>query len=472
MKRRLYITIFVFAVCSFLLGPQRSSQALPRREQQRNFIKIENLDKFQELVRTKAQQYAHSPEMFLRFLNTPTQEGVPPLSYAAAVSGDENIVFMINKAKQVFNGNKDLFLRFINAPDVDGHTALYWASETGRFSTIQTLLNNVASSVLGSDKKLFLKFLTASADDKWTPLHNLTYASDSDAMKAMVYKARDMLDPDSEEYNQFINYVEKSGGTPLSYALDPSDRLFLINNGATITQPFGIEERTAMSLGDKLIEAVKDDNFEEFKRILRRIQEQYKNNKEYFVDAISQRDADGWNALMHAVAHNKISFIEDYVNVVGKVLKNNIEDIYDVLSNKSKDGENVLIIAISRRYFKAASIILDLIKRYAKNKLFYYMFMNEPEDTNGFSPLLAAVYNSASGGDEEEFYAIIKEMIEDMNERFGGTHAFYHFINVTDYNGNTALAFATIPKLRQLLIRYGAIDPKTTRRALLLHPTE
>ena len=89
------------------------------------------------------------------------------------------------------------------------------------------------------------------------------------------------------------------------------------------------------------------------------------------------------------------------------------------------------------------------------HKFYFYDYISAQDLATGFNALIMSVYNSS---DEEIYLDFIEYLLNIMKDTFGlESRQFFWFINQRDFNGYSALDYANTPKIRNLLIEFGAL---------------
>lgn len=271
---------------------------------------------------------------------------------------------------------------------------------------------------------------------------------------AVVIIAEKVLGKDSEEYEKFINAEDATGATPLAYAyFNIRHRKFLVEHGATIIHKTKKDIEEARQIGLDLIEAIREDRFSSVQRIVSAALEKYKDKPKLFFEIFMVRSSGGWDPLMHAVAlsYDYTAFI---LHLIERYFENDEESVYAILRNVAQDGRGSLIISILRRNFETSKLLIRKIVDYAPTKFYLYTLMNLRTYVKGFTPLLGAVDFSSY---RDEFFEIIKILIETVATPFGkNSRAIDLFVNTHDLDGFPPLAYATSPKITEILLSYGA----------------
>jgi ankyrin repeat protein len=395
---------------------------------------------------------------YYAFLTQKNDEGMTTLMIASALFDYRQIITMLDEVATYYGDkktkeDKQQIFNFLDTRDPLGNSAFYFSTQNGDYKTIKAFMDRVPA--LLDDKDLFLKFLSAHVyNDKWTSLHWLTYDGALRPLKLLVQTAEKVLGKHSTLYDEFINAQNEDNGTALTYALTSDVRKFLIDHGATIIQQLDPEIAQAHALSQQFVEVMHDSAFGKMQKIMFQAQEKYKDKPDTFFEFITAKDESGWDMLMHAVGQGRYEYVAFILYSIEKFLHNKTQLIYDSLSSVSTEGQSPLIIAILRRNFDIAKLLIEKIKQYSKNKYLFYMIMNTTVYTKGLTPLLATVFFSS---DKDEFYEVTKLILEVIAERFGKySHTMDLFVNTRNYDGFTALSYASSEKLKKLLVDYGA----------------
>lgn len=426
----------------------------------KQFLKAQNLkdqSQFRSILNQAIQQYRGNKEAFNNFLNVRDGYGCTSLLRAAALVDIDQIIFILQKLEEYFGTDGKNFLdkfKFINAQCLQGHTAFYLLVQTGTKYDVELMIYHVLR-LIGSHKQLFYHFLTPfTYNDKWTPLHWLAYQGAIVTLEAVVIIAEKVLGKDSDEFEKFINAEDSDHATPLSNAyFNIRHKKFLLEHGATIVRKTPKAIKEARQFGLDLIEAIREDRFSTVQRIIANVQQKYKDQPKLFFQVFMVRSHGGWDPLMHAAAlsYEYTAFI---LHVIENYFENDEESFYAVLRNVAQDGRGALYITILRRNFETSKLLIRKIIDYSPSKYFLYILMNLRTYGKGFTPLLAAVDFSS---DKDEFFDFIKILIETVAKPFGrDSRAVDLFINTHDQDGFTPLAYATSPKITQILLSYGA----------------
>lgn len=424
-------------------------------------FKAQNLkdqELFQRILIDERTRNKNNKRGYYTFLTQKNDDGMTILMVASALFDYKQVITILDEIAK-FYGNKktkedrEQIFNFLDTRDPLGNSAFYFSTQNGDYNTIKAFMERVPT--LLDDKDLLLKFLNASVyNDKWTSLHWLTYDGAVRPLKLVVTTAEKFLGKHSTQYDEFINAQTEDNGTPLSYALTPDVRKFLIDNGGTILQPLAPEIAEAHALSQQFVEVMHDSAFGKMQKIMFQAEEKYKDKPDTFFEFITAKDESGWDMLMHAVGQGRYEYVAFILYSIEKFLHNKTQLIYDALSSVSIEGQSSLITAILRRSFDIAKLLIEKTKQYAKNRYLFYMIMNTTVYTKGLTPLLATVFFSS---DKDEFYDVTQLILEVIAERFGKySHTMDLFVNKRNNDGFTALSYASSEKLKKLLIDYGA----------------
>ncbi len=414
----------------------------------------------------------YSKNTFNVSLNSFDEYGFTPLLRAAALVDIEAIVSILERLEQDYgiNGNnaQNIFT-ILNAQNKQGATAFSLLVENGTNYDVKLMLYHVRR-LIGSNKNLFFKFLTPRFYTvQWTPLHWLAREGSSEILKTVILVAQRVLGKGSSLFDEFINAQDVDGLTPLVHTYFNSRHEKLLSEyGGRKLHAIDPVMQEARKLGNDLIEAIREDKFNVARSIIVNAQKKYKDSPKLFLEFLTTRTHDGWDALMHSVAlgYEYTAFL---LHVAEQYFKDDKISYYFVLRSVAQDGRGALIIAILRRSFTIANLLIEKIKKHSPNKYYVYILLNIRTYAKGFTPMLAAVDFSS---DKDEFFTLIHNLIDTVAQQFGkNSRAVDIFVNTKDDDGFPPLAYATSPKITTLLTDFGATMEGYPPVAFLYRPS-
>jgi ankyrin repeat protein len=423
-------------------------------EQVRKAQSEKNQHRFHYLMQSALSRLAADPAAVRTFLLAADEDGFTTLMRATTTFDREQTEFLLttvlNYVKQYPERWRDVY-DYINAEDPHKNTAFFFTAQNGDIGCMEVMLTMVPQIII--EPKLLVEFLkTPQPQDGWTPLHWLVFQGALPGVKLVVETLKELFGIHSKDYAAVINAQNMDGSTPLVYAGQPEVRIYLKRMGAQIIHKLPPETIEAYELGKQLLELMHDSEFYKAQLLLYKILKKYKHSINLFLDFMTSRDEAGWDALMHAAAQGDYKLVALILSLVENYFKEKPRAIYDVFL-LSDEGMSAMMYAIRRRHFEIARMLIEKMTLYADNKYQLYMMLNSTTYFNGFTPLIAAVYNSL---DKDEFYDIISLLLNTVAERFGkNSREMDLFINTRDLDGFTALSYATTPRIKELLISYG-----------------
>ncbi|MGE0206794.1 MAG: ankyrin repeat domain-containing protein, partial [Candidatus Babeliales bacterium] len=337
-----------------------------------------------------------------------------------------------------------------------------------------------ASRWFANDPKLYFEYLAKQESLlAWTPLHGAAYGSFSEGIALLITAAKKMFDSRSEEFKAFINLKDNFGRTPLNLCFEIWDRLYIAKHGGIASFVPELEDSYHAILKKDLLKYAAYSGFNKelnevlrhgiqlysqpsYKRNTRRLQGvlqeaglAYDFSRKEFLDFITARDEAGWSPLMNAAADGNAEYVELILRAANAFYKDDKVWVAFIMNNNDTHGRTVWHIAISRRHLDVVKALIRVQKEIAGNrKKPFLRLATHRTELNGFTPLIAAVYESA---DDNVTFAIIKLLVERAAEVLGkGSREFLSFINRKDYNGYTALSYAVTPRIQKFLKEYGA----------------
>ncbi len=458
--KKLYLVLIFFLVTSFLCKGMTGSSLPQALEMGKQFLKAQNLidqSEFKSIMNSALQKFKNNKNAFYEFLDVRDGYGCTSLLRAAALTDIDQVIFILEKVEKYYDTQDDGILdvfNFLNAQCLQGHTAFYLLAQNGTREQIDLMLYHVIR-LLGSEKKLFLDFLNATAyEDGWTILHWLAFQGSMLNLEAVVIVAERILGKNSEEYESFINAVSLAGRTPYDNTyFNARHRQFLKQYGGITLHEIKPEIVEARKTGLELIEAIRDDKFNVVQKIIFETQKKYKKTPRLFLEVMMTRSPAGWDPLMHAVALS-YEYTAFLLHIVETFFADDEEAFYSILRNVAQDGRGALIISLLQRKFDISHLIIRTMKNYAPSKYFLYILLNIRTYSKGFTPLLAAVNFSL---DKRIFSEIISTLIDTIVGLFGkDSRPVQLFVNTRDLDGYPPLAYATAPDIITLLKSYGA----------------
>lgn len=460
-KILIFFTISLFYFFDTTDAEGNFNQAFIPDIKKTTYFKAQNLKDqtlFKKLMIDARKRYKNDRKAYFTFLTKKNDDGMTAMMIASVTSDTNQVAFLLKEVekyygKQKTDEEKKQIFDYLDSRDPDGNSALFFIAQNADYDTLKVVMKWAPK--LLDNKELFLKLLTATIySNKWTPLHWLVYDAATKSLEYFVTKAEKVLGKHSSEFDAFINAQNEDGGTPLNYAIKANNRKFLIEHGATIIHPLNQAILDAQALSAQFVDALHDGAFGKMQKIMYQAQEQYRSNPDLFYEFITAKDDAGWDPLMHAVTQGRYEYVAFILYATEKFFHNKPLYIYNVLGSVAADGNCSLLLAILRRSFEIAKLLIEKVKKYSKNKYYFYMVMNTTNYAKGLTPLFATVF---FGSDKDEFYDITKLILESVAERFGkNSHIMDLFVNIRNLDGFTALSYASSARLIKLLEEYGA----------------
>jgi ankyrin repeat protein len=402
-----------------------------------------------------------------------------PLFWAVALADYAELKRLLNALEQHYGSDKRGLLAELNKQDWAGRTLLYLAVEWIRKDVVNILIK-YAVKWFGNDQELFFEWITKPEFlITWSPLHGAMYSSFSPAVHDLVEVAQRVFGKESALLEKFINQKDAFGRTPLAVGIEPWDRIYVYNHGGEEIQSPGLNTERHLKLQKALLRASSLMGYpDELKRVLdlglqeaalaeklphtkklmdvlTSAQEEYEHKNKYFLDFITARNGAGWTALMNAAVDGNSVYVDLILSAANKFFAHDKVWVAFVMNTCDVHGRTVWHLAISRRHVDIVKTLIKAQKEIAGNrKQPFLRIMTHRTELNGFSPLHVAVYESA---DDIDTFHIVKMMLERASEVLGvGSREFDAFINMKDYDGFTALDYATGNRINALLKKYGA----------------
>lgn len=404
----------------------------------------------------------------------------PPLMWAVALDDIQKLKILLEEIDQRFGRDPKALLYAMTQQDWAGRTPLYLAVEWINPASLIMIIE-YAKKWFALYPDLFFKFITKPEGLlHWSPLNSAMNASFSDAVQLLVETAKKILGKKSKNFNDFINFEDTFGRTPLSLGIEPWDNIFISNNGGHK----GIAEKLEtkhheklkkellkysefrgfrMQLGEVLRAGEEEEidssefreNTQRLKGVLQRAGKMYFDKDRLFLDFVTVRDHAGWSPLMNAAADGNSEYVDLILSAANEFFKNEKVWVAFIMNNCDIHGRTVWHLAISRRHLNIIKTLIEVQKQIAGNrKKPFLRLMTHKTELNGFTPLITAAYESS---DQDVTFAIIRLLVERAAEVLGkGTYEFNSFINRKDYDGFSALDYATTPRIRSFLKSYGA----------------
>lgn len=437
----------------------------PRTTQEQSSLlrtwKENNIKQFNVLLHQAATQSRGNTQSFFDFMNARDKDSFNIMHLTALTADLESLSALFDALERYYGSNKQAISKYLMTTDKRGLTVLSLAEYNGDKRVMEIVLMR-AMQLIGSDKKLFFDFLNkGDKESDWKPLANASFDNEYPLVEMMIKIAAYVFGRDSDYFKKFINALDDEGNNALFYANSNRIKLLLLNYGArrlAEKKQAKLRIENANKWGMKLNEASNRDKFGLFKKTLDEVEAKYKDDQDFLFYFFSTADDAGWTPFINTAADNQYKYIKLLLERIDKLLPEEDKDDKSLfLSNADFEGRMPLHLAILRRNFKVAKLIIDNLVRYSINKPFLYTALNGANNLNGFTPFINAVY--ASEIYDEEVFEFIKYFLEKMAELFGrNARIFYLFLNSRDYNGFSALAYATDEKIIKLLKSYGAVD--------------
>ncbi|MBI2774466.1 ankyrin repeat domain-containing protein [Candidatus Dependentiae bacterium] len=177
-----------------------------------------------------------------------------------------------------------------------------------------------------------------------------------------------------------------------------------------------------------------------------------KRNPAEFVKFMTLPDASGWTPFMHAVEIGDPSRLNMFMDAFQKVLANDTASLLKIVNFQDVHGRTALHLAAERRQNDEARLLLKRFVEFFKNdKKSFFEILNNRDRHLGWTPLMAATYDSAS----EIIEAILKAAAQVLGV---GTEYYNDVLNARGSFGRSAILLSIAPRDRWLLLQYGARD--------------
>ena len=414
--------------------------------------------KLRALLSQVAQQYRGNSRGFFEIMNTRDDDGFNIIQLAATTGDLENMDSILNTIERFYGSDIQGIYDYLITRDKRGVSLLGLAEYLGNRRIVEQILIR-AMNRIGHSKEMFFTFLNiGSYKNDWKPLSDAAYDNESETVEMMVKLGAYVLGRHSKYFKEFINATDIDGLNALRYADNPRVKFLLLDYGAVQPQKklnplLPLVNKYGLELND----ASNQGNFSIFKQALKHAND-YQADPNLLFYFFSARNGAGWNPFINTAADGQYKYIKLMLETMDKLFpKDAQEDKTQLLSNTDFEGRTPLHLAILRRHFKVARLIIDNTVRYSVNKPYLFNILNCPDELNGFTPFINAVYGAEEF--DKEMYDFIKYFIEKMIDLFGrDSRMFYLILNTREYNNWTVLSYVSDPKLIKLLKSYGAID--------------
>lgn len=419
---------------------------------------MRNQKTFNTMLEHAAQQYHHYDEFFA-FFKVPDELNMCTLARAVALADTEQITKMFECLKKYISRNqisqKQIFdLLNIQDESQSQFHILILSVQVRSYAALKALLEGITNIL--HDQDLLFQLMTArSPSFGFPPLTLITHAGAIQLLELFIEYAKKMFGRKTTMYSNFINAVDRQGNTALHYAIRPTNRKILIDNGSIELGASSNTDKEFHALSTQLIDSMESNELGRMQRIILSAEKKYADDKIKFFLFITTKDDEGWSVLTHAAANNVQEYIAFILYTVERMFHDKPEIMFALISNVNLDGQTVLVTAIVRRYFELAQYLLEKMEKYQKNKYLLFSTLNSPAYIKGLTPILSTVFYSS---DNEEFYDITHLLLETIEKRFGkDSRAMDLFVNYRDLDGFTPLTYTlSTPKLHKLLLSYGA----------------
>ncbi|MEX0940346.1 MAG: ankyrin repeat domain-containing protein [Candidatus Babeliales bacterium] len=421
-------------------------------------IKQGSPEKFKSLLMQAVQQNRGNKQAFFEVINTRDENTYNILHFTTLIGDLENIAAIFDALKQFYGNDKQGLFKYLDARDKYGLNVLGFAEYNADKRTMQLVLTRTMQ-LIGEDKELFFKFMNAQDSRGWRPLLNAADDAESDNMQLMVQITAHVLGQDSQFFLDFLNAKDFEGYTALDSVRTFPDELFLKKFGAKKgKEDIESEElKEADRYGRILIESSNRSNFALFEKTLKEALAKFKDQKHMLFHFLYIRDDAGWTSLINAATDGQYEYVKILLEAIEELAMHEKELIFHVLSATDFQGRTALHLALLRHHYDIAHLLIDAIIKYSDNTALLLAILNTPNEFNGFTPLITAVYSGYQF--DVKGYENTKLIIEKIKQVLDkNSRMFWLFMNARDYNGWTPLAYAADDRIRALLKSYGAID--------------
>ena len=410
-----------------------------------------NPDHFINLLKQAATTM--SKNEFTRFLETRSPDlGWTALHIAAITDDTVQMTALFHALNVAYKNDKQAIAHYLNLTTKKGYTAFMLSCYSGNIRIVKTFFDN-AIQTLKNNKKLLLQTLNAAEPLKGiVGLHLLAFDSASASIEYVLKTLEKLWGNESKEFYEFINKTDNNGLTVLNYSRVTRDKHLLINYGAIINRQRSPGIRQAEQASRKLKQAMHNNDLQEVLHILHEAKTTF--NEEEYIHFMTTQDKQGWVPIMNPTGQNRIKLVEILLSEVYENLKHKPYDLYDVIAAMDFTGRTTLAVAVERRAFEIATMLLTQALEVPINKYLLYDYLVTQEAGRGFAVLTIAIFDSS---DEDIYIDFVEQLLEGIAQLFGKeSRAFYLFINQLDYNNYTAFDYANTPKMKELLMKYGA----------------
>jgi ankyrin repeat protein len=207
-----------------------------------------------------------------------------------------------------------------------------------------------------------------------------------------------------------------------------------------------------IKINELFTKAVHKKDITDLKKLIDATVELGKRNRELFIKIMTIPDASGWTSFMHSIEIGDLPRINLFIDAFQKVLGNDTKRILEIVNYQDVHGRTALHLAAERRQNEVA---IDLMKRFgeifANDKKSFFEILNNRDRHLGWTPLMAATYDSAS--------EIMLVLLKQAAKRLGRDSDYYQdFINARGFFGQSAVLLSIDPRDRWMLLHYGARD--------------
>lgn len=417
-------------------------------------------DKFKKLVQQIVRQYRSNHKELFKILDTRDDHYLNILFFTTLIGDLENMSVIFDALKEGFGNDTMWLFRYLNTRDKTGRNLLSAAEYNANHRTMELVLMRVIE-LIGHDHELFFKFMTAGDyEHNWKAVIDASEDSESRNLEMMVKLTEKILGEESVFFKQFINTSDSEGDTPINSAQTPETRFFLERYGAIMTKPADQtpEVEKAIEYGHKLIEASNLGNFKEFKKIIDTALEEFQDQQHLIYHILYAKDDAGWNVIIHTAADGQYKYLKLLLALIKKYFAADEKELKSIiLASTDFEGRTSLHMAINRRHYKVARLLVETYIEHGVNKPMIFAVLNTPNELNGFTPFMNAVYGVYQF--DHDAYEFVKYMIQKAENYFGrDSRMFWLFLNARDYNGWTPLDYAADKQIEELLKSYSAIN--------------
>lgn len=179
-----------------------------------------HIKQLQAILERAKEHYKGHPNAFLEFLAYRDSGGWTSLMNAAADGYVNYVHVLLKAAEDFFKNNPEYVGLYLSYADIHARTAFQLATQRRHLNVVRALLDH-HQKTFGNEKNKYYHFVNAHNElNGFTPLITASYNNQYTIARLLVDRALEVLEPNTKEFYDFLNFRDPDGFTALQYATD------------------------------------------------------------------------------------------------------------------------------------------------------------------------------------------------------------------------------------------------------------